>query len=524
MYYRDDEEQTKPLAPFFVIFSPPNFAIKRRSPKSERMMRSLSWIRALLLLSSLLSSIGEGVVGTIPRGARTTATTTGAAFVEEGEDRLFSPSWSSKKKINDDVHDEKQPQRYEREQRRSVLWSHKAPNLNLLDDGSSASSSSSSSGKSSSIADQLVKELDTVVDGTLQNAAEAFVANGNTEKISSNEIENAILDSESFREKLEQNGGNDPGWTDEDRQLEESLETKWVDNPEEDISPKWHDAYEEKYSAGIVDEKKEEVLEIEEEMEKSGGELTFGELMAKSATSGKKNSKSKKTRKEKSLKSSSDVLNVVLVGNGKSVLKKSNGKSIDSADVVGRFNYFETKGFEKKVGTRLDLWFLGELRQPGPQGSRGSRLSTGRMDMKVKPTLRYIVPVVYETPGKCSKESCKPSNAKLKQRLQTIRTVKKAYAKYGIRKMLEIMPIEVQHKLSTKYGYTAHWPSSGILAIVYCLEKYPKATVTITGYDFMGGNLGHYWEKVKKKGTVHSMKGEASFIAKLAKSGRVKVM
>jgi hypothetical protein len=165
-------------------------------------MRSLSWMCALLLLSSLLSSIGEGVVGTIPRGARTTATTTGAAFVEEGEDRLFSPSWSSKKKINDDVHDEKQPQRYEREQRRSVLWSHKAPNLNLLDDGSSASSSSSSSGKSSSIADQLVKELDTVVDGTLQNAAEAFVANGNTQKISSNEIENAILDSESFREKL----------------------------------------------------------------------------------------------------------------------------------------------------------------------------------------------------------------------------------------------------------------------------------------------------------------------------------
>ena len=90
MYYRDDEEQTKPLAPFFVIFSPPNFAIKRRSPKSERMMRSLSWMCALLLLSLLLSSIGEGVIGTIPRGARTTATTTGAAFVEEGEDRLFS--------------------------------------------------------------------------------------------------------------------------------------------------------------------------------------------------------------------------------------------------------------------------------------------------------------------------------------------------------------------------------------------------------------------------------------------------
>ena len=45
-----------------------------------------------------------------------------------------------------------------------------------------------------------------------------------------------------------------------------------------------------------------------------------------------------------------------------------------------------------------------------------------------------------------------------------------------IRKMLEIMPIEVQHRLSTKYGYTTPWPSSGILAIIYCLEKYRNAT------------------------------------------------
>ena len=411
-------------------------------------------------------------------------------------------------------------------QTRALLWSQKAPDLNVLD-----TTKSTENTQTTSIADQLVKELDTVVDETSasQRAAGDIASatddgnDNNNSKTSSNAIENAILDSEAFREKIKQNGRNDPGWTEEDRQLEQSLETKWINNPDEDISREWHNAYEEKYSAGIVDEKKEEVLEIEEEMEKNE-ELTFGELIATSATSGKKSSKSKKTRKEKALKTSDDVLNVVLVGNGKSVLKKNNGKTIDSADVVGRFNYFQTKGYEKKIGTRLDLWFLGELRQPGPRGSRGSRLSTGRMDMKMKPTLRYIVPVVYETPRKCSKMNCKPSNAKLKQRVATIGMVKKAYAKYGIRKMLEIMPIEVQHRLSTKYGYTTPWPSSGILAIIYCLEKYRNATVTITGYDFMGGNLGHYWEKVKKKGTVHSMKGEASFIAQLVKNGRVKVM
>jgi len=412
---------------------------------------------------------------------------------------------------------------------RKLSWSHKAPSLDILDQTQirlgGRGSKKKDRGKQQqreemkSIADQLVSEIDDVVDKEMRIEREGTIVD--------DAIENAIVDAEEFRRRMEQ---GDPGWTEEDRELEASLETKWLDNPEEDISVKWHNAYEEKYSAGIVDDVKKEALGVsdsggEYDVEGGGrnkGPLTFGDLLRKDKQ--KKSSSAKKTRMEKQLKNSDDVLNVVLVGNGRSVLKKNNGKAIDSADVVGRFNYFETKGFETKIGKRLDLWFLGELRQPGPQGSRGSRLSTGRMNMKLKPTLRYIVPVVYETPSKCSKVSCKPSNSKLKERLGTIDTVKKAYAKYGIKKMLEIMPIEVQHKLTTKYAYTEHWPSSGILAIVYCLEKYPKATVSITGYDFLGLQLGHYWEKVKKKGTVHSMKGEAKFIEKLVKSGRVKIL
>ena len=201
-------------------------------------------------------------------------------------------------------------------QTRALLWSQKAPDLNVLD-----TTKSTENTQTTSIADQLVKELDTVVDETsASQRAAGDIASANDDdnddddddnsKTSSNAIENAILDSEAFREKIKQNGRNDPGWTEEDRQLEQSLETKWINNPDEDISREWHNAYEEKYSAGIVDEKKEEVLEIEEEMEKNE-ELTFGELIATSATSGKKSSKSKKTRKEKALKTSDDVLNVV---------------------------------------------------------------------------------------------------------------------------------------------------------------------------------------------------------------------
>lgn len=54
------------------------------------------------------------------------------------------------------------------------------------------------------------------------------------------------------------------------------------------------------------------------------------------------------------------------------VLGKGKGAQVDGHDLVVRFNYFRTAGFEKDVGRRTDLWFLGELKEPGPRGTRGS--------------------------------------------------------------------------------------------------------------------------------------------------------
>jgi hypothetical protein len=38
-----------------------------------------------------------------------------------------------------------------------------------------------------------------------------------------------------------------------------------------------------------------------------------------------------------------------------------------SYTLVCRFNFFVTKGFEDKVGSRTDVWFLGQLKMPGPK-------------------------------------------------------------------------------------------------------------------------------------------------------------
>ena len=49
-------------------------------------------------------------------------------------------------------------------------------------------------------------------------------------------------------------------------------------------------------------------------------------------------------------------LRIALVGNGRGVTKHKKGAKIDAHDLVGRFNFFVTKGDGVHCGSRLDLW------------------------------------------------------------------------------------------------------------------------------------------------------------------------
>jgi len=218
-------------------------------------------------------------------------------------------------------------------------------------------------------------------------------------------------------------------------------------------------------------------------------------------------------------------LRIVLVANGRSSLSTTKGHLVDPHDIVGRFNFFKTQGFEKHVGSKLDLWFLGELKEPGPTGSRGMLGPRGgTMNLKFRPQ-KYVVPVVYPTPPMCAKrmtwDTCEANKGDLKYRKATTTILRKIYAKYKIGNKLEIMTTDIERLLQTKYKYADRWPSSGILAIVYCLEMYPNSHISLLGYDFGEQGLGHYWEKILKKTTVHNMKHESDFLNKLVATGRV---
>lgn len=48
---------------------------------------------------------------------------------------------------------------------------------------------------------------------------------------------------------------------------------------------------------------------------------------------------------------------VLLIGNGTSILDHEIGHKIDDFDTVVRFNSYTTKGYEKYIGTKTDIWF-----------------------------------------------------------------------------------------------------------------------------------------------------------------------
>jgi len=223
---------------------------------------------------------------------------------------------------------------------------------------------------------------------------------------------------------------------------------------------------------------------------------------------------------------------IALVGNGRGVLKSRKGERVDSEhDLVGRFNFFVTKGYERDVGRKLDLWFLNKLKLPGNARFRGST-TTGKskMNLKMKPTMGYYIPVAFEVSSQCQKkrgpgeETCVPTSKNKRAIESEKRVLTRAYARFKIQP--QFVPEVYQRLLHVKYDFRHRFPSTGILALVYCLERFPNSTVSLHGFDFASETprIGHYWEKIFKLRTVHSLKLEKQFVGKLVESGRVKIL
>jgi len=149
--------------------------------------------------------------------------------------------------------------------------------------------------------------------------------------------------------------------------------------------------------------------------------------------------------------------NVIIVGNSVEMMYHENGKFIDSHDAVIRLGRgYHTKGREKELGSKMDMWATGWL--------RSNHLKMIPNDVKILHNRMRINLLKNKVP-------------KLGENFTTM---------FSDKELLTIMD-EFGFKNNSEIGR----PSNGFITLLYFLRKETNwKTLTIIGFDFFAKTLG----------------------------------
>jgi len=186
-------------------------------------------------------------------------------------------------------------------------------------------------------------------------------------------------------------------------------------------------------------------------------------------------------------------MNIILVGNGSSVLGNALGRHIDDFNIVVRFNNFQLAGYEKDVGTKSTflvrrccedvIWH--------PK-SQFSHIYTFIQHCKWTPWMPPVQQQIEKFYGEKNT------------------TVGEDFCRSVAVKLGQHNPME-------------KWPSIGILAIEYFLQFF--SSLTLYGFDGMtDGKEGHYFNKPPKDSCYHDFDVEQKHIQNLIKQDKVKLL
>lgn len=163
--------------------------------------------------------------------------------------------------------------------------------------------------------------------------------------------------------------------------------------------------------------------------------------------------------------------NLILVGNGTSLLDNKNGSIIDSYDTVVRFNSFKILGYELYVGEKTDIW--------ATCNTVHSNKADDFKKILIHPSGSEIVLDSIK-----DKNNCKIIDINL----------------------IKSIPIE--------------WPSTGLITIYYFLFEKQYKNLVITGFDWWKTKEHHYCDDYPR-GTNHEPLEEYKIIKNFVEDGRV---
>ena len=187
---------------------------------------------------------------------------------------------------------------------------------------------------------------------------------------------------------------------------------------------------------------------------------------------------------------------ILIIGNGRSVLDHSFGEQINAIPIVGRINNFSIRNYSEYIGQRTDIWF------------NGANQNLKRQKVIPNEVVVFIPP-----------EILRRKKEKIHDRISRRLHIDKE--KYFL------IPLETMENYEILTGVKR--PTTGTSCILWAVENFEK--VIIHGFDFFIDSKSHYndnfitkwlidWE-INKKGGKHNMMAEKIYIEKLIQDKKV---
>lgn len=181
----------------------------------------------------------------------------------------------------------------------------------------------------------------------------------------------------------------------------------------------------------------------------------------------------------------------IIIGNGTSIINEPLGDTIDSYDIVVRINDFHIKGFENYTGEKTTFWFSGV----------GNQTKIKRNPLNIQKCFAMFPLSLHNLPIE-----------QLKQKI-SLRLGFNAVSKFHV--------VEKDHLKKLITISNIRYPSTGLLAILYCKYILGIKDITIHGFDFFENPLHYYDSKdmTIRISNEHTFEKEKEFIMNLVKQG-----
>ena len=187
-------------------------------------------------------------------------------------------------------------------------------------------------------------------------------------------------------------------------------------------------------------------------------------------------------------------MKIALIGNGK--LSKNYGKSIDKQDIVIRFNKAKIQGYEKKVGTKIDiLSIVGET-------SLSYTSAIDKLDKYILSQTKQIWITAIKHNKAYEKE--------LKKKSGIIGECQ--YLNYDCY-------VEICREIDLGFEIIKH-PSTGINTLCYVVKNYKDDIISVYGFDCF--KTGYYFSSENRSNNCHNLDMEIQVIEYLKQFKNIK--